>query len=191
MKLNWFHFMPIDKSFFPKLLPPTTAFGSLYTLGINVIVYPKNRGYKNNYFIGIYDVYKNAEKPSINIIEKFWSEMLSCTFFPSLHSWENIFKMLFSFTYKKILVKYDFHTKGGGKTQNRHSSTAVEFSLQKKSPLPSDSSSGSNLHISFIRSPWFAKKNEFNEDECSFRIRTNLTPLFPLYFRILIFWNDR
>ena len=133
MKLNWFHFMPIDKSFFPKLLPPTTAFGSLYTLGINVIVYPKNRGYKNNYFIGIYDVYKNTEKPSINIIEKFWSEMLSCTFFPSLHSWENIFKMLFSFTYKKILVKYDFHTKGGGKTQNRHSSTAVEFSLQKNS----------------------------------------------------------
>ena len=37
-------------------------------------------------------------------------------------------------TNKKILVKYHSHTKGDSKTQNRHSSTAVEFSLQKMGP---------------------------------------------------------
>ena len=121
------------QKFFPKASATNHCIWVPIYTGYKCHSLPKNRGYKNNHFISRYDVNKNAEKSSINIIEKFWSEMLSCTFFPSLHSWENIFKMLFSFTYKKILVKYDFHTKGGGKTQNRHSLTAVEFSLQKNS----------------------------------------------------------
>ena len=65
----------------------------------------------------------------------------------------------------------------------------AKFSLQKSPTwrIRNDAAVLKFAYFIHFRSPWFAKKNEFNEDECSFQIRTHGT--YPFRYFLIYVWR--